>query len=129
VKNFTGKKVFIVHDKTPYGRGLADEVKKAINKGGLREVAFEGINVGEKDYSALASKIKSLGADVVYFGGVYTEGGLILRQMRDQAINTPMIGGDAMYASEFASIAGPAGEGVGGASGSSGPANRRSNFA
>ncbi len=49
-------------------------MKKAINKGGLREVAFEGINVGEKDYSALASKIKSLGADVVYFGGVYHRG-------------------------------------------------------
>ncbi|WCS25699.1 branched-chain amino acid ABC transporter substrate-binding protein [Methylobacterium sp. NMS14P] len=112
LKHYTRKKVFIVHDKTPYGRGLADEVKKAINKDGLREVAFEGINVGEKDYSALASKIKGYGADVVYFGGVFTEGGLILRQMRDQGIQVPMIGGDAMYASEFASIAGPVGEGT-----------------
>jgi len=97
VKNVGGKKVFIIHDKTPYGRGLADEVKKTINAGGLKEIAFEGINVGEKDFSALVSKIKSAGADAVYFGGVYTEGGLILRQMRDQALNIPMLGGDAVF--------------------------------
>jgi branched-chain amino acid transport system substrate-binding protein len=112
IKNFTGKNVFIVHDKTPYGQGLAEEVKKSINAGGLTETGYEGITVGDKDFSALIAKIKETKADVVYFGGVYTEGGLILRQLRDQGVKTPMIGGDAMFSSEFAAIAGPEADGT-----------------
>lgn len=112
LKAFAGKNVFLVHDKTPYGQGLTDEVKKSINGGGLNEVGYEGINVGEKDYSALIAKIKDTKADVVYFGGVYTEGGLILRQLRDQGIKTPMVGGDAMFSTEFSAITGGEGEGT-----------------
>lgn len=111
-RSFAGKRVFIVQDKTTYGKGLADEVKKEMNKGGLREVAYEGINAGEKDYSALVSKIKAAKADTVYFGGIYTEAGLIRRQMTDQGVTAPLLGGDAVLSTEFASIAGPGGEGT-----------------
>src|SRR5215212_8493838 len=83
-KSFNGKKVAVVHDKTPYGKGLADETQKAMNKQGLKEVMYDGINTGEKDYSALVSKLKQANVDVVYFGGLHTEAGLIIRQMRDQ---------------------------------------------
>src|SRR5215470_15549529 len=94
LSKFKGKKVAIIHDKTTYGQGLADETKKAMTKGGMKEVLYEGINIGEKDFSALVSKIKASGADVVYWGGLHTEGGLIVRQMRDQGIKAPMMGGD-----------------------------------
>ena len=107
VKHFKGKKIAIVHDKTTYGKGLADETKKAINKGGIKEVLYEGINTGEKDYSALVSKIKQSRADRVYFGGLYTEGGLIVRQMRDQGVKAPLMGGDGITSDEFASVGGP----------------------
>ncbi len=112
VKHFKGKKIAIVHDKTTYGKGLADETKKAINKGGIKEVLYEGVNTGEKDYSALVSKIKQSGADLVYFGGLYTEGGLIVRQMRDQGVKAPMMGGDGITSDEFASVGGPGVEGT-----------------
>ncbi len=112
VKNFKGKKVAIVHDKTTYGQGLADEVKKTVNKGGLKEVLYEGVNIGEKDYTALVSKIKQTGAELVYFGGLYTEGGLIVRQMRDQGVKAPMMGGDGLASDEFAAIGGPGVEGT-----------------
>src|SRR5215212_768758 len=52
IKNMKGKKIAIVHDKTTYGQGLADETKKGLNKGGVKEVLYEGVNLGEKDYSA-----------------------------------------------------------------------------
>ena len=112
LKHFKGKKVAIVHDKTTYGKGLADETKKGINKGGLKEVLYEGINVGEKDFSALVSKIKQSGADLVYWGGLQTEGGLIVRQMRDQGVTAPFMGGDGITTDEFASIGGPGVEGT-----------------
>lgn len=111
-KNYAGKKGFLVHDKTPYGQGLVEEVKKTINNGGLTEVGFEGITVGDKDYSSLIAKIKESHADVVYFGGVYTEGGLILRQLRDQGSKALLMGGDAMFSTEFSAIAGAEGDGT-----------------
>jgi branched-chain amino acid transport system substrate-binding protein len=112
LKHFQGKKIAVVQDKTTYGKGLADEVKKTINAGGMKEVLYEGINTGEKDYSALVSKIKQSGADLVYFGGLYTEGGLIVRQMRDQNVKAPLMGGDGVTSDEFASVGGPGVEGT-----------------
>ena len=112
VKHFKGKKIAIVHDKTTYGKGLADETKKTISKGGMKEVLYEGVNTGEKDFSALVSKIKQSGADLIYWGGLYTEGGLIVRQMRDQGVKAPLMGGDGITSDEFASIGGPGVEGT-----------------
>src|SRR6202521_5483824 len=53
--HFAGKKIAFVNDKTTYGKGLADEALKTIKSGGMHEVLYEGINTGEKDYSALIS--------------------------------------------------------------------------
>ena len=110
--NAKDKKVAIVHDKTTYGKGLADEMQKAYNAGGAKEVLYEGINVGEKDFAALISKIKSSGADFVFWGGLHTEGGLIVRQLRDGGVAARVMGGDGLQTSEFMTIAGPASEGV-----------------
>ena len=109
---FKGKKIAFVHDKTPYGKGLADETLKALKAKGGKDAIFEGVNTGEKDYSALVSKLKSANVDIVYFGGLYTEAGLILRQMRDQGLKAPMMGGDGMVDKELVAIAGPAAEGT-----------------
>ncbi|KAB1073632.1 branched-chain amino acid ABC transporter substrate-binding protein [Methylobacterium planeticum] len=112
-KNFKGKKVAFIHDKTPYGKGLADETLKVFKaKTGGKEAVYEGINPGEKDYSALVSKLKQAGVDVVYFGGIHTEAGLIVRQMRDQGLKAPLMGGDGITDKEFVQIAGPGSEGT-----------------
>jgi branched-chain amino acid transport system substrate-binding protein len=107
-----GKKVAVVHDKTPYGKGLADETKKTMNNLGVREVLYEGVNLGEKDFSALVSKFRQLGVEVVMWGGLHTEGGLIVRQMRDQGVGAVLLGGDGITSAEFAAIAGPGAEGT-----------------
>jgi branched-chain amino acid transport system substrate-binding protein len=106
------KKIAIVHDKTPYGQGLADAARGFMNAGGKKEVLYEGVNVGEKDYSAIVSKIKAAGADYVMWGGMHTEAGLIVRQMRDQDMKTILISGDGITDAEFASIGGPGVEGT-----------------
>jgi len=107
-----GKKIAVVHDKTTYGKGLADAALDNMHKFGVKEVLYEGVNTGEKDYSAIVSKIKASGADYLMWGGLHTEGGLIVRQMRDQGMNTVMISGDGITDSEFASIGGAGVEGT-----------------
>ena len=111
-KNFAGKKVAIIHDKSAYGKGLADETRKNMKKAGLKAAMYEAFTAGEKDYSALVSKIKANNIDAVYLGGYHTEGGLIVRQMRDQGMNTQLISGDALVTSEYWDITGKAGEGT-----------------
>jgi branched-chain amino acid transport system substrate-binding protein len=106
------KKVAIVHDKTTYGKGLADETKKAMNNLGVTEVVYEGVSAGEKDFAALVSKLKNAGVEVLYWGGVHTAGGLVLRQMRDQGLNAVFMSGDGIASDEFAAIAGPGAEGT-----------------
>src|SRR5271165_6711993 len=107
-----GKKIAVVHDKTTYGKGLADAALDDMHKFGLKEVLYEGVNTGEKDYSAIVSKIKESGADYLMWGGLQTEGGLIIRQMRDQGLKTVMISGDGITSDEFAAIGGPGVEGT-----------------
>ena len=107
-----GKKIAVVHDKTTYGKGLADAALDNMHKFGVKEVLYEGVNTGEKDYSAIVSKIKASGADYLMWGGLHTEGGLIIRQMRDQGMKTVMISGDGITDNEFAPIGGPGVEGT-----------------
>src|SRR5208282_4336693 len=107
-----GKKIAVVHDKTTYGKGLADAALDNMHKFGIKEVLYEGVNTGEKDYSAIVSKIKASGADYLMWGGLHTEGGLIIRQMRDQGLNTVMISGDGITDNEFSQIGGPGVEGT-----------------
>ncbi len=110
--HFKGKRVAVVHDKQAYSKGLADETKKQLNKRGVQEVLYDTITPGEKDYSALVSKLKANGVDVLYYGGYHTEAGLIVRQMRDQGMNTLLISGDALVTDEYWSITGALGEGT-----------------
>lgn len=111
-QKFKGKRVAIIHDKTAYGKGLADETQKAMNAAGLKEVMYEPFTAGEKDYRALVSKMKAANVDVVFLGGYHTEGGLIVRQMREQAMKTILVGGDALVTQEYWQITGEAGAGT-----------------
>ena len=95
-KNFKDKVVAIVHDKSAYGKGLADETKKSMNAAGKKEALYEAITAGEKDYTALVSKLKQANVDLVYLGGYHTEAGLIVRQMRSQGMKAVLMGGDAL---------------------------------
>src|ERR1700753_2145431 len=111
-KAFAGNNIAILNDKTTYGKGLADETKKALNKAGMTEKLFESYNKGDKDFNAIVSRLKLNNIDLVYVGGYHQEAGLILRQMRDQGLQTVLMAGDALADKEYASITGPAGGGT-----------------
>jgi branched-chain amino acid transport system substrate-binding protein len=110
--NFKDAKIAVIHDKTPYGQGLADETKKALNGGGVTETMYEGINIGDKDFAALIAKMKEAGVSVVYYGGLHTEAGLIMRQLADQGLKATFMSGDGIVSNELASIAGEAVDGT-----------------
>ena len=111
IKHLKDKRIAIIHDRATYGKGLADAFKAALNKGGVTEVFYGNITPGEKDYSVMVSRLKQEKVDYVYFGGYHPEAGLLLKQMREQGVEAPLIGGDGYNTSELWSIAGNAAEG------------------
>ncbi|PLW78784.1 branched-chain amino acid ABC transporter substrate-binding protein [Cohaesibacter celericrescens] len=111
-EEYKGKNVAVVHDKTAYGKGLADQTLLNFEKAGGKAAMYEAYTAGEKDYTALVSKLKQAKIDALYVGGYHTEAGLIVRQMREQGMDTVLISGDALVTDEYWSITGAAGEGT-----------------
>ena len=106
VQRLKAKRVAIVHDKDTYGQGFADEVRLNLKKMGLKEVMYEGLTRGEKDFSALVTKIKSVKADAVFFGGVHSEAGPLVRQIRQQGLKAHFVSGDGIVSDEMLITAG-----------------------
>src|SRR5690606_30513330 len=109
---FADKKVAFIHDKTAYGKGLADATMAVYEREGGKPALYEAYTANEKDYTALVSKLKAEGIQILYIGGYHTEAGLIARQMREQGMDTVLISGDALVTDEYWAITGEAGEGT-----------------
>jgi branched-chain amino acid transport system substrate-binding protein len=101
------KKIFIIDDKTTYGKGLADEFEKKAKELGIEVLGHEGITQGDKDFTPLLTKIKPLEPELIYFGGIYPEGSLLLRQARSLDINATFMGGDGLATPVFIELATP----------------------
>jgi branched-chain amino acid transport system substrate-binding protein len=111
-ERLAGKVVAIIHDRSQYGKGLADVTRDELHRRNINEAIYEAITQGDRDFSALISRMKAARVEVIYFGGYHTEAALLLRQSREQGLNAVLLSGDAMVTQEFWSIAGPAGEGA-----------------
>ena len=104
------KKVAVIHDKTTYGQGLADEFVKALgNK--VEVIYYSGITQVDKDFRAVLTALKGKKPQLLYFGGIYPEGGLLIKQARELGLNIPFMSGDGVIDAKFVEIAGPASEG------------------
>ena len=110
--HFKGKKIAVVDDKSAYGKGLADEIAKAMTARGIEPALRESITAGEKDYSGLVTKLKRDGVEVMAYGGYHTEVALILRQAQQAGLDLTVMGGDTMTNSELVTAAGPAADKV-----------------
>ena len=112
VDNDLAQNIAVLHDKTAYGKGLADEFKKQLNARGVDEVMYEAITAGDKDFTALVTKMKAANVDMVYLGGYHTEAGLITRQAAQQGLDATLMSGDALVTDEYWSITGETGAGT-----------------
>jgi branched-chain amino acid transport system substrate-binding protein len=76
------KKVYVLHDRELYGKGVADVFKKVATKLGLQVVGYDGIDAKAANYRSLVTKIKSSGAELVYFGGTtQTNAGQLIKDL------------------------------------------------
>ncbi len=106
IKNNYGKeKIAIIHDKSTWGKGLADGVRKDLQSAGINETLYDAITVGEKDFSTLITKLKAKGVTVALLAVFPVEAGSIVRQSADAKLNIRFMGGDASLVQEFWAVA------------------------
>ncbi|MBI5242916.1 MAG: branched-chain amino acid ABC transporter substrate-binding protein [Elusimicrobia bacterium] len=111
VRRLRLKRFFVVHDGTPYGQGLAEEFRARFKRLGGREAGLEAIEIGERDFKLLLARILEEKPDGVYFGGVYPEYGLLLKQARKLGLKTVFFSGDGCMIDALFDVAGDAAEG------------------
>ncbi|MEU8551058.1 branched-chain amino acid ABC transporter substrate-binding protein [Streptomyces roseoverticillatus] len=95
------KKAFVVDDKQTYGVGLASIFGQEFKRLGGEVVGTDHITVKETDFSSVADKVRNSGADIVYYGGQYPEGGLLSDQVKKAGARIPLMGGDGVYDPAF----------------------------
>ncbi|MFG2886187.1 branched-chain amino acid ABC transporter substrate-binding protein [Streptomyces sp. NPDC048297] len=104
-------KAFVIDDKKTYGAGLAATFSDEFKKLGGKIAGTEHINPDAKDYSAVATKVKNSGADIVYYGGEYPQAGPLAKQIKAAGSKIPLVGGDAVYDPTYIKLAGAGSEG------------------
>jgi branched-chain amino acid transport system substrate-binding protein len=99
--------VFVVHDVSTYGQGLAEVVRDTAEEEGTEVSGFEGIEATE-DYSSLITQIEDSGAEAVFYGGYDAQTGLIVAQARQAGLDVPIYSGDGSVSSTLLDLAGDA---------------------
>ncbi len=101
------KSVFIIHDKTAYGQGVAEFFKKRAEELGITVSGFEGTEE-KANFDPLITSILASNPDMVYFGGIYDQAGVFFKQAREKGYKGIFMGPDGMDSSTLAEIAGDA---------------------
>jgi branched-chain amino acid transport system substrate-binding protein len=101
----------VLHDKTSYGQGLSSEFRKRFEALGGKVSSFDGISIGDKDFKALLTRLKGGSPDGVFFGGLYPECGLLLKQARELGFEAPFFSGDGSKTDGLFDVAGDDAEG------------------
>jgi branched-chain amino acid transport system substrate-binding protein len=112
VKTLQFKKVAIVDDATAYGQGLADAFEKSVIAAGGTVVKREHTNDKANDFKAILTSIEAQKPEVVFFGGMFSQGGTFAKQMKTLGMSAKYMGADGSYSPEFIKLAGDAAEGA-----------------
>ncbi len=101
------KTVYIVHDKTTYGQGVAEAFKADLEKKGVKIVGFEGTEE-KSNFDPIITPIKAKNPDLIYFGGIYDQGAPFFKQAREKGVKSKFLGPDGMDSSDLVKIGGKA---------------------
>ncbi|MFD5435202.1 branched-chain amino acid ABC transporter substrate-binding protein [Kitasatospora sp. NPDC127067] len=94
-------KVFLIDDQKTYGAGLAGTFKGEFTKLGGQLVGEEHVNPDDRDFAAIVTKVRSSGAEAVYYGGEYPAAGPLSLQLKEAGVNIPLMGGDGIQSGDF----------------------------
>ena len=106
-KTLKAKTVYIIHDKTTYGQGVAEFFKAQAVKEGMKVLGFEGTEE-KSNFDPIVIPIRARNPDLLYYGGIYEGGAPLFRQAREKGVKARFMGPDGIDSSDLAKIAGKA---------------------
>jgi branched-chain amino acid transport system substrate-binding protein len=109
VKVIKPKKVALINDNTEYGKGLWGGVVKLLTAAGIDTSITDSVDPKSQDFSAAVNKVKSSKADMVFYGGYYSEAGRLKKQLTDAGVKAKFISGDGSLDAGFVASSGAAG--------------------
>lgn len=111
-RELKSKALAIIDDRTAYGQGVADVVERSAKAAGANIVAREFTTDRSTDFKAILTKIKGRKPDVIFFGGIDTQAGPMLQQMRGLGIHAQFVGADGIQSTELFKLGGSSVEGT-----------------
>src|SRR5438046_9326818 len=102
----------IIYDATAYGKGLANEVEKTLMAAGVKVLAREQGTNKTVDWKAVLTKLKGRGPDAVFYGGMDSTGGPLLKQGRELGIKAVFSFGDGACTEKMGEFAGRGADGL-----------------
>jgi len=112
VDTLKAKNIAVIDDRTTYGQGVATEFMKGAKGPGVKIVGKEFTSATATDYTAILTSIRAKKPDLVFFGGMDSVGGPMLKQMKALGIDARFMGGDGICTESLGRLAGDAvGEG------------------
>ncbi|QWQ14439.1 branched-chain amino acid ABC transporter substrate-binding protein [Ralstonia pseudosolanacearum] len=104
VTTLNAKKVAIIDDRTAYGQGAAEVFEKGVKGLGASVVSQQFTSDKATDFMAILTSIKRTRPDVIFYGGMDAQGGLIARQMKQLGIGAKLLGTDGLCTGAVAKI-------------------------
>jgi branched-chain amino acid transport system substrate-binding protein len=101
------KSVYVIHDKTTYGQGVAEFFKADAEKKGIQVLGFEGTEE-KSNFDPIITPIRAKNPDLIYFGGIYEQAAPFFKQAREKGVKARFMGPDGMDSSDLTKIAGKA---------------------
>ena len=101
------RKVFILHDKTRYGEGVAEAFDKTARETGLQVIGFLGTEENRSFETILTPLLRSK-PDCLFFGGMFDQAALLFRQARERGFQGMCLSDDGFDSSDSARIGGAA---------------------
>ncbi len=101
------KSVYILHDKTAYGQGIAEFFKREAAKLGMRVQGFDGTEE-KANFDALLTPIIAARPDVIFCGGIYDQASVFFKQAREKGYQGMFLTDDGYDSPEAINIGGPA---------------------
>jgi branched-chain amino acid transport system substrate-binding protein len=108
VNTLKAKQIAVIDDRTAYGLGVADEFEKAARAAGATIVDRQFTTNKATDFAAILTTLKSKKPDVVFFGGMDTVGGPMIRQMKGLGFKSRFMGGDGVCTAALPQLSGNA---------------------
>jgi branched-chain amino acid transport system substrate-binding protein len=99
--------VYILHDNTAYGQGVAEFFRQSAEEAGMEVLGFEGTEE-QSNFEGIITPIFAANPDLIYFGGIYSQAGIFFRQARDRGITATFMGPDGLDNAELAGLGGDA---------------------